>query len=151
MKKDRTDMTKMEFLLTLNDNIIVQRYFNLKGYNNKALNSAELYDVVKDIENEIHKDLKMKSIVYLLDNKFQIYEDANIIETSMTDDDEHFNIYIKKDDQILHHRAWNGKVYPPKIRYTVDVRPHLKSILRELTEVFSNDKLTHEYMEYTLV
>lgn len=151
MKKDRTDMTKMEFLLTLNDNIIVQRYFNLKGYNNKALNSTELYDVVKDIENEIHKDLKMKSIVYLLDNKFQIYEDANIIETSMTDDDEYFNIYIKKDDQILHHRVWNGKVYPPKIRYTVDVRPHLKSILRELTEVFSNDKLTHEYMEYTLV
>lgn len=150
MKKERTDMTKLEFLLTLNDNIIVQRYFNVKGYNEEAFRSIELGEAVKDAEIEIHKALKMKTVVYMLDNRFQIMEDPKIIETSMTDDDEYFNIYIKKDDKILYHRAWDGKMYPPKIRYTVDVRPHLKRVLRALTEVFSSDKLTHEYMEYTL-
>ena len=30
------DLTKMEFLLTLNDNFVVQRYYNVKNYNDKA-------------------------------------------------------------------------------------------------------------------
>jgi len=151
MKKDRADMTKMEFLLTLNDNIIVQRFFNVKNYNEQAYKSLELTDVVKDIEIDIHHDLKMKTVVYMLDNKFQIYEDSEILETSMTDGNEYFNIYIKKDDNILYHRIWDGKLYPPKVRYTVDVRPHLKSVLKNLTDVFSNDKLTYNYQEYALV
>ena len=31
MSKEKNEITKMEFLLTLNDNIIVQRYYNVKG------------------------------------------------------------------------------------------------------------------------
>jgi hypothetical protein len=93
----------------------------------------------------------MKTVVYMLDNKFQIYEDSEILETSMTDGNEYFNIYIKKDDNVLYHRIWDGKLYPPKVRYTVDVRPHLKSVLKSLTDAFSNDKLTYNYQEYVLV
>lgn len=151
MNKEKMNTTKAEFLLTLNDNIIVQRFFNIKDYNIDSYNSLEMYEEIKDIELKIHNDLKMKSIVYLLDNKYQIQEDPNIIETSMTDDDENFNIYIKKDDKVLFHRSWNGKLYPPKIRYTVDVRPHLKYILKRLTSVMSNDKLTYKYQDYELV
>ena len=40
------DSTKMEFLLTLNDNIVVQRFFNVRGYNPKAKNSVDLYDFI---------------------------------------------------------------------------------------------------------
>ena len=151
MNKEKMNTTKAEFLLTLNDNIIVQRFFNIKDYNIDSYNSLEMYEEIKEIELKIHNDLKMKSIVYLLDNKYQIQEDPNIIETSMTDDDENFNIYIKKDDKVLFHRSWNGKLYPPKIRYTVDVRPHLKYILKRLTSVMSNDKLTYKYQDYELV
>lgn len=151
MNKEKMNTTKAEFLLTLNDNIIVQRFFNIKDYNIDSYNSLEMYEEIKDIELKIHNDLKMKSIVYLLDNKYQIQEDPNIIETSMTNDDENFNIFIKKDDKVLFHRSWNGKLYPPKIRYTVDVRPHLKYILKRLTSVMSNDKLTYKYQDYELV
>ena len=42
MSKEKNDITKMEFLLTLNDNIIVQRYYNVKGFNEDAKNSIEL-------------------------------------------------------------------------------------------------------------
>ena len=62
--------------------------------------------------------------------------DPKILETSMTDDEELFNIYIKLNDDVIYHRIWDGKVYPPKVRYTVDVRPHLKSVLKALTECF---------------
>ena len=38
------DSTKLEFLLKVNGNIIVQRFFNVRGYNHKARNSMELHD-----------------------------------------------------------------------------------------------------------
>jgi hypothetical protein len=151
MSKEKNDITKMEFLLTLNDNIIVQRYFNVKGFNNDAKRSVELHDAVDNIKDKIHGSLKMKTITYMLDNQFQIMSDPMILETSMTDEDEMFNIFIKHNDDIVYHRTWDGKVYPPKVRYTVDVRPHLKSVLKTLTEVFSTDKLTHNLYGYNLV
>ena len=150
MSKEKNDITKMEFLLTLNDNIIVQRYFNVKGYNENTRNSIDLYDVVNDIKNTIHNDLKIKTVSYMLDNEFQIMADPMILETSMTDDDENFNIFIKLGDDTIYQRSWDGKIYPPKVRYTVDVRPHLKSVLKSLTEVFSTDKLTCDFMDYKL-
>ena len=150
MSKENNEITKMEFLLTLNDNIIVQRYFNVKGFNENAKNSVELYNTVSEVYDKIHNDLKMKTLSYMMDNQFQIMSDPAILDTSMTDDDETFNIFIKYNDRVIFQQGWNGKVYPPKVRYTVDVRPHLKSILKSLTETFSTDKLTHEFMEYKL-
>ena len=87
----------------------------------------------------------------MLDNQFQIMTDQNIMETSMTEDEERFNVYIKLNDDVIYHMIWDGKIYPPKVRYTVDVRPHLKSVLKSLTEVFSTDKLTHEFNGYNLI
>lgn len=150
MSKEKNEITKMEFLLTLNDNIIVQRFYNVKGYNEESKNSIELCETVQTIKDKIHNDLKMKTLTYMMDNQFQIMSDPEILETSMTDDDESFNIFIKINDRTIFQHSWDGKVYPPKIRYTVDVRPHLKSVLKSLTEVFSTDKLTCEFMEYTL-
>jgi hypothetical protein len=37
-------------------------------------------------------------------------------------------------------------MYPPKVRYTVDVRPYLKNILKGLTDIFSDENLTYEYL-----
>ena len=73
----------------------------------------------------------------MLENEYQIAADPKIMETSMTDDAEVFNVYIKHNDNVIYHRVWDGKMYPPKVRYTVDVRPHLKSVLKALTDVCS--------------
>ena len=144
------DVTKMEFLLTLNDNIIVQRFFNVKGYNHKAKNSMELYDFIKSLSEELHYYLKMKTVVYMLDNKDAIVHDPTIMETSFTDGPENFNLYVKVGDTTLCHRIFDGKRYPPKVRYTVDVRPFLKDVLRELTDIFSSRKLSYEYLDFDL-
>lgn len=145
------EATKMEFLLTLNENIVVQRFFNVKGYNPKAKNSLELYDFIKRLSEELHYYLKMKTVVYMLDNKEAITHDPTIMETSFTDEPENFNIYVKVGDTTLCHRIFDGKRYPPKVRYTVDVRPFLKEVLRELTDIFSSKKLTYKYLEFDLV
>ena len=144
------DSTKMEFLLTLNDNIVVQRFFNVRNYNPKAKNSLELYEFVKSLSEELHYYLKMKTVVYMMDNRDAIEHDASIMNTSFTDGPEVFNLFVKVGEQTICHRVFDGKRYPPKVRYTVDVRPFLKDVLRELTDIFSNNKLTYEYLEFDL-
>ena len=144
------DSTKMEFLLTLNDNIVVQRFFNVRGYNPKAKNSLELYEFMKALSEELHYYLKMKTVVYMMDNRDAIEHDASIMNTSFTDGPEVFNIYVKVGEQTICHRGFDGKLYPPKVRYTVDVRPFLKEVLRELTDFFSNNKLSYKYLDFDL-
>ena len=144
------DSTKMEFLLTLNDNIVVQRFFNVRGYNPKAKNSLELYEFMKALSEELHYYLKMKTVVYMMDNRDAIEHDASIMDTSFTDGPEIFNLFVKVGEQTICHRVFDGKLFPPKVRYTVDVRPFLKEVLRELTDIFSNNKLTYKYLEFDL-
>lgn len=144
------DSTKLEFLLTLNDNIVVQRFFNVKGYNPSAKNSLELYEFIKDFKDSLHYDLKMRTVVYMMDNKDSIMADQNVMETSFTEGPENFNLFIKNGEQTICHRIFDGKIYPPKIRYTVDVRPFLKELLKGLTDIFSNSKLSYNYLGYEL-
>ena len=150
MTKEKSEITKMEFLLTLNDNIIVQRYFNVKSFNDDAQRSIDLHHTVDEIYDTLHGQLKNKTVWYMLDNMYQIMEAERIMDTANTDGPENFNISVKNSERVIYHRQWDGKVYPPKVRYTVDVRPQLKKILRSLTEVFSTDKITQEYMGYNL-
>lgn len=149
--KEKNDLTKLEFLLTLNDNIIVQRYFNVKGYDPQNTRSLELYECIKGVSESIHEDLKKKSVMYLLDNKSQIEINPEILETSNTEGPENFNVYLKLGDETICHRAWDAKIYPPKTRYTVDVRPHLKNLLNTLTDILSGENLSYNYLEYSLV
>ena len=144
------DSTKMEFLLTLNDNIVVQRFFNVRGFNPKAKNSVDLYEYIKALKEELQYYLKMKTVVYMMDNRDAIEHDASIMNTSFTDGPEVFNLFVKVGEQTICHRVFDGKRYPPKVRYTVDVRPFLKDVLRELTDIFSNNKLSYKYLEFDL-
>jgi hypothetical protein len=144
------EFVKLEFLMTLNDNIVVQRFFNVKGFNPKAKSSMELYYYMKEIVETLHYDLKMKTVIYMIDNKEAIMHDPSVMETSFTEGPEVFNIYLKIGDQTICHRQFNGKLYPPKVRYTVDVRPYLKEILKTLTDILSDSDLTFEYLEYEL-
>ncbi len=144
------DSTKMEFLLTLNDNIVVQRFFNVRGYNPKAKNSVEFYEYIKGLREDLEYYLKMKTVVYMMDNKESIIHDPKIMETSFTEGPEIFNIYVKVGEQTICQRIFDGKKFPPKVRYTVDVRPFLKDVLRELTDIFSNPELSYQYLEFDL-
>jgi len=149
--KEQQDSTKLEFLLTLNDNIIVQRFFNVRGFNPKAGKSIDLYEYVKDIKDTLSYHLKMKTVMYMIDNKDAIMHDPKVMETSFTDEPEYFNIFVKNGEQTICHRIFDGKMFPPKVRYTVDVRPFLKEILRELTDIFSDYRLNYQYLDYRTV
>jgi hypothetical protein len=128
------DSVKLEFLMMVNDNIIVQRFFNVRDFNPQAKNSLELYEVLRDFKDDIQKQLTLKTVTYMSDNMYEIINNPAILETSYIDGPEYFNIYIKQNDMTICHRQVDAKIYPPKVRYTVDVRPHLKSLLMNLTD-----------------
>ena len=86
----------------------------------------------------------------MMDNRDAITHDPSIMNTSYTEGPEVFNLFIKVADTTICHRVFDGKFFPPKVRYTVDVRPFLKEILRELTDIFSTQKLTYKYLEFDL-
>ena len=85
----------------------------------------------------------------MLENRFQIEEDPNILETSNTDGPEVFNIILKLGNETICHRVIDAKVYPPKVRYTLDVRPSIKNILRDLTDILSDKNLSYTYLNYS--
>ena len=147
--KEQNDVTKVEFLMTLNNNFVVQRFFNVKGYNEKSKSSTELYDYIRSLASELQTKLRNKSVVYMLENRFQIEEDVTILETSNTDGPETFNIILKVGNETICHRIIDAKVYPPKVRYTLDIRPSIKNILRELTDILSEKNLSYQYLNYS--
>jgi len=144
------DVIKMEFLITLNNNIVIQRYFNVRGYNSTARASLELYEYFKELVDRFEYEQKMRSVVYMMDNQFEITEDPSLLETSNTDGPEVFNFYIKVGEQTICHRVLDAKIFPPKIRYTVDIRQQVKTVLKDLTDIFSGEKFNTKYMNYNL-
>lgn len=145
------EITKLEFLMNINENIIVQRFFNVRDFNPKAKNSMDLYELINDFKRDLERQLRIKTTTYMLDHQYEIINDPTIMDTSKTDGPEHIRITIKMNDNVLFVREIDAKVYPPKVRYTVDVRPHLKDLLLNLTDVFSSEELTVDYLDKVLV
>ena len=144
------ESVKLEFLMMVNDNIIVQRFFNVREFNEKAKYSLELYELIRDFKDDIQTQLSLKTVTYMTDNMYEIINNPAILETSYIEGPEYFNIFIKQNDMTICHRQVDAKIYPPKVRYTVDVRPHLKNLLMSLTDIFSDENLTYDYMEVSL-
>jgi len=140
------DITKLEFLMMVNDNIIVQRYFNVRDYNPDARNSVDFKEYMDDLIENLNHQLKMKAVSYLLENQYDITNKPDILNTSYVDGPEYFNIYLKQGDRLLCHRRFDAKIYPPKVRYTVDIRQTIKGILSELTSLFSARDLSFDYL-----
>jgi hypothetical protein len=103
------------------------------------------------LREDLQTQLRNKCAVYMLENRFQIEEDQSVLETSNTVGPETFNIILRVGNETICHYVIDGKLYPPKVRYTLDVRPSIKNILRDLTDIFSAKNLSYNYLNYSLV
>jgi hypothetical protein len=149
MKQKRDEnSTKFEFLLKLNDNIVCQRYFNVKGHNPKMINSMELYEEISSVSSDIQAQLVSKTHDYMAANISQFY--AGREDEGEVGSEDFFTITILKDEKTLINRYFDAFIYPPKVRYTVDIRPSLRRILKGFTEVLSSKNPTTNYLTYDL-
>lgn len=143
------DITKFEFLLTLEKNIVIQRYFNVPNYNPKTRNSVFLYECVTEICKEISQDLKMKTLDYLSDDH-KSFLDFNYEELNTRPDEEYFLLRILLGEEVFISRIFPAHIYHPKARYAVDIRPKVRRILSDLTNVLSSDITTNTYLQYEI-
>ena len=146
---NQLDITKFEFVLTLEGHIICQRFFNVKDHVEQARRSMDLHYYVKNICEDISYDLKIKSSNYLCENQNYILN-LEIVEDSIDGQKEHFLLEIKLGDDVFISRIFPAYYYHPKVRYTVDIRPRLKRILSDLTDILSSEELETAYLEYEL-
>ncbi len=143
------DLTKFEFLLTLENNIICQRFFNVRNYNSKSKYSMDLYYSVKNICNNITQDLKTKTLDYLHENREYFYG-SRAVESTDENSKDNFLLKIKMGDDVFIERIIPGYIFHPKVRYTVDIRPNLKEYLSDLTLTLSSRDLETTFLKYQL-
>lgn len=143
------EQNKFEFLLTLDGNIICQRFFNVKDYNPRARKSMDLHYEVKNICEEISEDLKIKSSEYLIENQ-GFFTNNEVVEDPKELDEQYFLLQIKQGDDVFIERIFAAHYYHPKVRYAVDIRPKLRRILADLTEVLSVSDPETTYLQYEL-
>jgi hypothetical protein len=143
------EVTKFEFLLTLGGNIVCQRYFNVKDHNPKTRRSMDMHYYVKEICENIEHDLKIKSSNYLCESQNSYYSNENSEENTDKNND-HFLLEIKIGEEVFVQRIFPAYLYHPKARYTVDIRPRLKKILYDLTEILSYSEVETTYLQYEL-
>jgi len=134
---------KFEFVLSIEDNIICQRFFTVRNHNIKTLRSIDLYWTVQDIKDVIVNQLILKT-VDIIDEYFK--EDMSKQQV----ENEDFTIVIKKGSRIIMTRIFPANIYPPKVRYSVDVRPKISFILRELTDTLSLKQSSGYYLDKQL-
>jgi len=143
------DATKFEFLLKLENNIVIQRFFNVNNHNPTSKTSMDLYECVTDICEEIAEDLKNKTLdVMNISDDFVTPEER--AEEIKNYKEENFILEIKQGDWVFISRIFPAHIYHPKVRYTVDVRPKVRKILGDLTNVLSETELTKTYLNYEL-
>ena len=149
MSSNQDNITKFEFLLSLEGHIVCQRYFNVRDHVGQARRSMDLHYYVKNICEEISEDLKIKSSDYLCENQ-NYFLSSDYVEDSNEKDREHFLLEIKLGDDVFIQRIFAAYYYHPKVRYTVDIRPKLKRILSDLTDILSSYDLETSYLQYEL-
>jgi hypothetical protein len=142
------NVTKFEFVLRLNDNIVVQRFFNVKDYNKNTLRSVELLDEVNSFVSGLQESLKKRTFHYMLDNSNFYYSGKS--EEDEDIENENFTFSIRKDDRDVIVSQFSAGVYPPKVRYTVDIRPQLRKVLKDFTDTLSEKNPTTNYRGYAL-
>jgi hypothetical protein len=149
MSNQQLDITKFEFLLTLEGNIICQRFFNVKDHVEQSRRSMDLHYYIRNICEDIAEDLKIKSSDYLCENQ-NYFLSSDYVEDAPEKDREHFLLEIKLNEDVFIQRIFPAYYYHPKVRYTVDIRPKLKRILSDLTDILSSEELETTYLNYQL-
>jgi hypothetical protein len=143
--QNQDNITKFEFLLSLQGHIVCQRFFNVRDHVDQSRRSLDLHYYIKNISEDFMEDLKIKSSNYLCENQNYILN-SEVVDDTATLEKEYFLLEIKLGEDVFIQRQFPAYLYHPKARYTVDIRPRLKRILSDLTDILSSEELETSYL-----
>lgn len=143
-KNENTKQERFEFVLRINKNIICQRYFEVKGFNEEVLNSYDLKTSVDNVVDLIEERLKLNTRNYLwrFHSTFDEKQDpADVPVDGIWDNGmDIFDLTIKMDGKTLITRPFYGNYYPPRIRYQVDIKDMIPYIVDSIRDTLSAKK-----------
>lgn len=140
-------MKKFEFILYINGNIICQRYFSVKNYNREVLKSLDMVECVNDCVRIVQNDLKEKSEDYLWKHFKPYHEQTedDIPKGDIYEKEDTFDFEIRVDNRCVAKRTFTGNVYPQRVRYSVDIRKIIPTIIDTIQETLSRENFDVEY------
>ena len=143
---------RFEFILFINNKIICQRYFLIKNFNETALKSIELKELMDSLVGMnngdfgsmgiIPKALKVKSIDYLWE-KYNPYITQNDRSKSKIEKKDIFEFEIRVDKKTVAKSCFSGNVFPQSVRYRVDIKDIIPTIILKIREALSQKKYTY--------
>lgn len=154
----RIEKQRFEFLLYINDHIICQRYFNIREFNEHSIRSAEMKELMDNIcsmNNEwgqmgiLPKFLKNKAIDYLWNNNKSYYSSTQV-NRNIFEKPDNFQFEIRVDEKMVAKSVFSGNFFPPKVRYAVDIKEIIPTIMTEIRYFLSQRKYTKEYANVAL-
>ena len=144
---------RFEFVFYINDNFIIQRYFNIRDFNEDSINSLEMKELIDSIAGMnngvwgelgiIPKYLKNKTIDYLWDNYDPYYIRPEEGVKNIYDKIDNFQFEIKIDKKMVAKTQFTANVFPPKVRYAVDIREITPAIISEIRYFLSQKNYTN--------
>lgn len=138
---ERNFKERFQFIYSVNDNIICQRYFKINGFIIDSVNSLELKEAIDECVMLLKDDLKSKSRVYMWYNssspvqmtgfdgrneKTWLEYPENAVTFNEPDEklnpyDVTFNFKFMMDNKVVYEYIWDGTCYPKYVRNSVDI------------------------------
>ena len=139
-------MKKFEFMLKINGNIICQRYFTVRNFNPKSVQSLDMLYCVSDCVSMIQERMKEKAVDYIWGqfNPYEIQTLEQINRTPIFEKEDIFDFEIRIDERVVAAKRFTGNVYPQRIRYSVDIRDLIPSIIASIQETLSQEYFSVE-------
>lgn len=135
---------RFEFLLLINGHIVCQRYFSIRGYNEDSINSMELKYAADDAVDLIETDLLAKTEDYLwkFHNPYKTQTQEEVEETKkvLGKKEDIFEFQIRVDKRPVIQKIFSGNLYPPKVRYQVNIKELIPEIISTIRVALSHKK-----------
>ena len=101
-----------------------------------------LNDIQGGVENcvsIIQRDLKSKTMDYLEKNynPWSEQKPEDVVVEDIFENEDVFDFEIKTDEKTIMKKRFTGNVYPQRVRYSVDIRKLIPSLIKEIQETFS--------------
>ena len=140
---------RFEFLLYINGHIICQRYFGIRDYNEKSVKSLEMKDLMDRIVGVnrstmgiIPMNLKKKAVEYLWKNYNQYHTQKEVVVKNNYEKEDTFNFEIRVDKVVVSQSTFSGNLFPPQVRYQVDIKEIIPDIISEIKDTLSQKNYT---------
>jgi len=131
---------KFEFILRINENIVCQRYFNIRGYNNTAKDSMDLKWELEEVVSKIQSYLKEKSEDFLWVNYNPYRMKNSVVREEKKEGEDYFTFEIRVDGKIIIIERFTAMDYPPKVRYSVNVKSLIPEVISKIQRCLSKRK-----------